>query len=142
MGENEQKIIDALVDELDAGEAPAAQPGMSMLHGGPGTTESLNYSPGSSTSRGDVAGLHEAAGSRPLAGDFVAPTGGADGADGADAEQERDAAFAALTAQLRIDRAAADASFRAFCKSPVISTGYVVGLELLQRLQDQERTKR
>ena len=130
MAEIEETIAEKVADELDAGDVPAAPSGMTTLHGGPGTAESLNYSPGSSASGGGVAGLHEGAGTRPLAGTYVSPTGGADGAAAA---QERDAAYAAVVAQVKIDRANSDASLRRFHRDPVVSSGYVEGLENLER---------
>ena len=130
MAEVEKAIAEQVADELDTGEVPAAQPGMSQLHGGPGTTPSTHYSPGSSTSGGGVVGQHEGAGTRPLAGDYVLPTGGAEDADTA---QERADAYAALVAQVKIDRAISDASLRRFHRDPVVSSGYVPGLEHLDR---------
>ena len=47
-----------------------------------------------------------------------------------------------VVAQVKIDRAAADASFRAFCNGPVEPTGYVSGLEHLQALHDHERSEK
>ena len=130
----EDAIVDGVVEELDAGEAPTAQPGMNTIHGGPGTS-SMNYAPGTSTSGGGVAGLHETKGTRPLAGDFVSPTCPPEDAATEDAatEQARADAFAAVVAQVKIDRAIADASLRRFHRDPVASTGYVPGLELLEK---------
>ena len=51
MAEIEQKIAEKIADELGAGEAPAAQPGTSALHGGAGTVQGLNYAPGSRAER-------------------------------------------------------------------------------------------
>ena len=130
MAKIEDAIVDGVVNDLDAGEVPAAQPGMSTLHGGPGTTQGTHYSPGTSTSGGGVVGQHEGAETRPLAGDYNAPTGGDEGAD---TEQARADAYAATVAQLRIDRAIADQSFRQFRRDPVQGTGYVPGLEHLER---------
>ena len=139
MAKIEQTIVDAVVDNLEASEVPATPQGTTTLHGGgPGTSASLNYAPGASTSGGAVHGQHEAAGTRPLAGDFVSPTGATDDAD---SQQAREDAFRATVAQVRIDRAIADQSFRAFCRGPVVSSGYVSGLEHLQALQDLERNK-
>ena len=129
MAEIEQTIAEKIADELGAGEAPAAQPGTSALHGGPGTVQSLNYSPGSAPS-GDNAGLNEGAGTRPLGGDYVSPTGGAEAADDA---QERAEAFAALVRQVKIDNAASDESLKRFRRGPVVSSGYVPGLEHLEQ---------
>ena len=139
MVETEQTIVDGVVDALEEGdEVPPASEDTTPLHGGgPDSSAGLNYSSGSSASGGGVVGQHEAGGTRPLT-DYVAPTGAADDADAA---LERADAFAAVVAQVRIDRAIADESFRRFCKGPVISTGHVSGVELLQFLQDQKRTK-
>ena len=79
---------------------------------------------------GDNAGLNEGAGTRPLGGDYVSPTGGAEAADDA---QERAEAFAALVAQVKIDNAASDESLKRFRRGPVVSSGYVPGLEHLDR---------
>ena len=133
MAEIEQAIVDGVIDELEASEAPASPQDTTTLHGGPGTSAGLNYSPEASASGGAFVGQHEGVGTRPLAGDYVVPTGGAEDVD---TEQERADAFAAVVAQVRIDRAAAEESFRRFCKGPVEPTGYVSGLEHLQ-----ERTK-
>ena len=129
MVETEQSIVDGVISELEASEAPASPQDTTTLHGGPGTSAGLNYSPGAAPS-GDNAGLNEGAGTRPLGGDYVSPTGGADGADAA---QERDAAYAAVVAQVKIDRAISDASLRRFHRDPVVSSGYVPGLEHLDR---------
>ena len=107
MAEIEQTIAEKIADELDAGEAPAAQPGMATLHGGPGTAQGLNYAPGVAPS-GDNIGPNEGAGTRPLGGDYVSP----EVTTTADAAQERAEAFAATVAQVKIDRAIADASLR------------------------------
>ena len=125
----EQKIAEKVADELDAGEAAAAQPGTSMLHGGKGTVQGLNYAPGVAPS-GDNIGPNEGAGTRPLAGDYVSPTGGAEAADDA---QERAEAFAALCAQVKIDNAIADESLRRFRRDPATPSGYVPGLEHLEQ---------
>ena len=138
MTEVEKAIAEQVADELEASEVPAAPSGMTTLHGGPGTSAGLNFSPEASASGGGVAGQHEGVGTRPLAGDYVAPTGGAEDAA---VEQDRADAFAVVVAQVRRDRAAADASFARFCKGPVETTGYVTGLEHLQSLQDEERKK-
>ena len=131
MAEIEQVIAEKIADELEASQAPAAQPGTTALHGGgPGTTQSQHYSPGSSTSGGGVVGQHEGAGTRPLGGDYVSPTGGADAADDA---QERAEAFTALCAQVKIDNAIADESLRRFRCDPVPTIGHVPGLEHLER---------
>ena len=135
----EQTIAENVVGELDAGdEVPVAKPGMSTLHGGPGTTAGTNYAPGAKPGGGAVRGQHETKGTRPLAGDFVSPTCVTDDAG---TEQARDAAFRATVAQVRIDRAIEDQSFRQFCRDPVEPKGYVSGLEHLQALQDLERNK-
>ena len=140
MAEIEQTIAKNVADELDASEAPTAQPGMTDLHGGPGTTAGLNYAPGmDAQGGGGVVGQHEGGGTRPLAGYPVAPTGGAESAD---TEQAREAAFRATVAQLRIDRAIADESLRRFHRDPVVSNGFVEGLNHLQALQDLERNEK
>ena len=127
MADTEREIVEKLVDGLEADEATAAQPGMESMHGGPGTSPGLNYSPGA-TPGGGAYGQHEGAETRPLAGDYVAPTGGAEGAD---TIQAREDAYRAAVAQKKIDHAATVASLRAFGRDPVVSTGYVPGIELL-----------
>ena len=129
MAEIEQKIAEKVADELEASQAPAAQPGTSTLHGGPGTVQGLNYAPGVAPS-GDNIGPNEGAGTRPLGGDYVSPTGGADAADD---EQERAEAYAAVVAQVKIDNAISDESLRRFRRDPVVSSGYVPGLEFLEQ---------
>ena len=133
MAEIEDVIVDGVVEELDAGEAPTAQPGMTDLHGGPGTS-SMNYAPGGNMGRGAVQGQHENSGTRPLGGDYVAPTGGdGEGANTEEAREAREAAFKATVAQLRIDRAIADESLRRFHRDPVVSDGFVAGLEHIEK---------
>ena len=139
MAKIEQTLAEAITEGIEAGEVPAAPPGINALRAGSGTTPSTHYSPGSSASGGEFVGQHEGGGTRPLAGDYVAPTGGAEDAA---VEQDRADAFAAVVAQVRTDRADAEESFRRFCKGPVEPTGYVSGLEHLQSLQDQERTRK
>ena len=129
MAEIEQAIAEKLAAELDAAEGEAAKPGTSSFHGGPGSSVGLNYSPESSASGGTVVGHHEAGGTRPFT-DFVDPTG--DGNDAA-TEQARADSFAEVVAQVKIDRAIADESLRRFRRDPVATTGYVPGLELLDR---------
>ena len=137
MAKIEQTIVDGVVDEMEASEVPAAPQGTTTLHGGgPGVTASLNYAPGGRMSRGAVQGQHENSGTRPLAGDFVSPTGATDDAD---SEQAREDAFKVVVAQTKVARAIADASFRRFCRGPVEPKGYVSGLEHLQAMQDRER---
>ena len=129
MAATETKIAEKIADELEASQAPAAQPGTSMLHGGKGTVQGLNYAPGVAPS-GDNIGPNEGSGTRPLGGDYVSPTGGAEAGNDA---QERAEAFAALVAQVKIDNAASDESLRRFRRDPATPTGYVEGLEFLER---------
>ena len=71
----ESEIAGGVVDELEASQAPAAQPGTNAFHGGPGTSAGLNYSSGSSASGGGIVGQHEGGGGgdAPAGGRFRRP---------------------------------------------------------------------
>ena len=136
MSEFEDTIADGVVAELDAGEVSPAPAGKTSVHAGAGTS-SMHYGPGTSQTGGHVAPLN--GGSGTTAGvPFMDPGAGADeaGADEAGADeattQDRERALAVVIAQVKIDRAAADASFRAFCRGPRQESGHIAGLEQLK----------
>ena len=136
----EDKVATEIAGKLDKSDESTAKPSGAFgpLHGGgPGIVPGLNYSPGDAPGGGGAYGQHEGAGTRPLNGDFVAPTGGAEGAV---AEQARADDFASVVAQVKLDRAAAAESYRRYCRGPVEPTGYVSGLDHLQ--SKHERTKK
>ena len=126
MGEFENAIADGVVAEMDASEAPAAPTGGADVHGGAGTS-SMHYGPGTSQTGGHVTPLN--GGSGTTAGvPFMDPGANADEA----ATQDRERDLLAVIAQVKIDRAASDASFRAFCRGPRQESGHVPGLSQLK----------
>ena len=132
MSEIEDAIADGVVADLDASEAPPASTGKSSVHAGPGTS-SMHYAPGTSQTGGLVAPLNGGSGTSPEL-DYIIPGGAEDteDAEDADAREEREKKLVEAIAQARIDHAAADRSFRAFCKGGRPKSGYVAGLEHLQ----------
>ena len=129
MAEFENTIADAVAAEMGAGEAPGTQPGMTPMHGGPGTAPTLNYDKDAGPG-GEIVGMNEGSDTRPLAGDYVAPSGDVDGVDTMEA---RDAAYAAAVHQKKVDIAATAESLRRFHRAAPASTGYVPGLEHLEK---------
>ena len=126
MGEFENAIADGVVAEMDASEAPVAPTGGADVHGGAGTS-TMHYGPGTSQTGGHVAPLN--GGSGTTAGvPFMDPGAGADEAT----TQDRERDLSAVIAQVKIDRAAADASFRLFSRGPRQESGHVAGLDRLK----------
>ena len=122
MAEIERKIVEALVEGLEANAASAAHPGMSSMNAGPGTSPGTNYSK-DATPGGGVVGQHESAGTRPFEG-LVG--------------QEHTAALAETIRATKLARIQADASFREFDRGhrgP--PEGFVTGLHHID-----ERIKR
>ena len=132
MGEFENAITDGVVASLDAGEAPPAPTGAASVHAGPGTS-SFHYGAGTTTTGGHVAPLNGGSGTSPDL-DYVIPGGAEDTEDAVDAEarEERDRKLAETIAQAKLDHAAADQSFRAFCKGGRPESGSVPGLTQLK----------
>ena len=142
MGEFENAIADGVVGDLDAGEAPAAHQGTFAPGGGPGTS-TMNYAPGTSQTGGLVAPLNGGSGTT-LGVAYTDPGGAEDteateDAEDAEAREERARMLAEAIAQAKLNHAAADRSFRAFCKGGRPESGYVAGLEFIQDRQDRER---
>ena len=114
MADIQDMIIDGVVSELDEGASVGvASPSVSPLGGGPGTS-SMNYGPGTSQLGVGVGDLNGGTGTRPL------PIGG-----GVDQDLDR---LAKVGAQVKVDRAEADASYRRFCSGAVAPSGRVPGL--------------
>ena len=140
MSEIEDVIADGVVASLDAGEAPPAPTGDAGIHGGPGTS-SMHYGPGTSQTGGHVSDLNGGSGTT-LGVAYTDPGGAEDTEDAEDAEarEEREKKLVEAIAQAKFDHAAADRSFRAFCKGGRTESGYVAGLEHLQaKLERNEK---
>ena len=132
MSEIEDAIADGVVADLDASEAPPAHQTSFTPGGGPGTS-SMHYGPGTSQTGGLVADLNGGSGTSPEL-DYMIPGGAVDteAPEAADAREEREKKLVEAIAQAKLDHAAADASFRAFCKGGRPESGHVAGLAQLQ----------
>ena len=131
MSEFEDAIVDGVVAEMDASEAPAAPASESDVHAGAGTS-TMHYGPGTSQTGGHVAPLNGGSGTTPGVL-FMDPGADADEADVDEATtQARERHLSAVVAQAKLDRAAADESFRAFCRGPRQETRHIAGLEELK----------
>ena len=144
MARIEDEIAGAVAGELDAGEAPPAHHGTFEPGGGPGTS-SMNYAPGTSQTEGHrVTPLNGGSGTS-IGVEFTDPGGdlaAATIAEAADAEarEERARMLAEVIAQTRLDRAAADASFRAFCRAGRTESEHIPGLdELKAKIEGTEK---
>ena len=135
MAKIEDAIADGVVADLDAGEVPAAHHGTFAPGGGPGTSPMHYGGPGTSQTGGHVSDLNGGPGTTPGV-PYTIPGGGAEDAVVA---QDREKDFAAVVAQTKIARAAASASFRAFCKGPVQGTGHVAGVQNIQAEHEREK---
>ena len=133
MAKIEDEIAGAVAGELDAGEALPAHHGTFAPGGGPGTS-SWNYGgPGTSQTGGLVADLNGGSGTSPEL-DYMIPGGAVDteAPEDAEAREERDRKLAETIAQAKLDHAAADRSFREFCRGGRPESGHVPGLAQLQ----------
>lgn len=126
MSEIENAITDGVVGGLDAGDVAAAPKSESGVNAGSGT-RTLHYGPGTTQTGLAVADLNGGPGTTPGV-EYIIPGG----AEDAVTTQDREKDLSAVIAQTKIERAAADASFRAFCNGPRQESGHVAGLEHLQ----------
>ena len=139
MSEIENAITDGVVGGLDAGEVAAAPKGQSGVNAGSGTS-TLHYARGTTQTGLAVSDLNGGPGTTPGV-PYTIPGGAEDtgNADDAEARQDQAKRLAEVIAQTKIARAAASASFRAFCKGPVQGTGHVAGVQHLQAKHEREK---